>query len=76
MFIMLLNKYGAKLLKKIVKKQKKGVNVQIDILDDRLVVINLGFLIKSLIQKTLGKIAVRRNSLIADLFHRIYQCDY
>ena len=51
---------------------EKGANVQIDILDDRLVVTNLGSLIKPLTKETLGKIAVRRNPLIADLFHRIH----
>jgi len=51
---------------------EKGANVQIDILDDRLVVTNFGSLIKPLTKETLGKIAVRRNPLIADLFHRIH----
>ena len=47
-----------------------GANVQIDIFDDRIVITNIGGLIKPLTKEKLGKIAVRRNPLIADLFHR------
>ena len=48
-----------------------GANVQIDIFDDRIAITNIGGLIKPLTKDKLGKIAVRRNPLIADLFHRI-----
>src|SRR3989338_1500454 len=48
-----------------------GANVQIDILDDRISITNIGGLIKPLTKDKLGKIAVRRNPLIADLFHRV-----
>lgn len=51
---------------------ERGANVQVDIFDDRLTVTNIGGLIKPLTIKTLGQIAIRRNSLIADLFHRIH----
>ncbi len=51
---------------------ERGANVQIDIFDDRLTVTNIGGLIKPLTIKTLGTKAIRRNSLIADLFHRIH----
>jgi len=49
-----------------------GANVQIDIFDNRLVVTNIGSLIKPLTKEKLGELAVRRNPLIADLFHRIH----
>jgi len=51
---------------------EKGANVQIDIFDDRLIVTNIGGLIKPLTKEKLGTIAVRRNPLIADLFNRIH----
>ena len=43
---------------------------QVDIFDDRIEVSNVGALIPPLTRKNLGKIAVRRNPLLADLFHR------
>ena len=49
-----------------------GANVQIDIFDDKLTITNIGGLIKPLTKEKLGKLAVRRNPLIADLFHRIH----
>lgn len=48
-----------------------GANIQVDIFDDRIVISNIGSLIKPLTKEKLGKLAVRRNPLIADLFHRI-----
>src|SRR3989344_8229303 len=51
---------------------EKGANVQIDIFDDRLTVTNIGGLIKPLTKEKLGTLAVRRNPLIADLFHIIH----
>jgi len=48
-----------------------GANVQVDIFDDRIAISNIGSLIKPLTKEKLGKLAVRRNPLIADLFHRI-----
>lgn len=51
---------------------EKGANVQIDIFDDRLTITNLGGLIKPLTKKKLGTLSIRRNPLIADLFHRIH----
>ncbi len=50
---------------------EKGANVQVDIFDDRIEISNVGSLIPPLTKDNLGKIAVRRNPLIADLFHRI-----
>jgi len=50
---------------------EKGACVQIDIFDDRIHISNVGSLIPPLNKDNLGKIAVRRNPLIADLFHRI-----
>ncbi|MFH1576530.1 MAG: RNA-binding domain-containing protein [Candidatus Margulisiibacteriota bacterium] len=50
---------------------ERGANIQIDIFDDQVVVSNVGSLIKPLTREKLGRIAVRRNPLIADLFHRI-----
>jgi ATP-dependent DNA helicase RecG len=49
----------------------EGGNVQIDIYDNRLTITNIGGLMKPLTIETFGKVAVRRNPLIADLFHRI-----
>ena len=49
-----------------------GANVQVDIFDDKLIVTNIGGLIKPLTREKLGTFAVRRNPLIADLFHRIH----
>ncbi len=49
-----------------------GANVQIDIFDDKMTVTNIWGLIKPLTKEKLGKLAVRRNPLIADLFHRIH----
>ena len=49
-----------------------GANVQIDIFDDKITVTNIGGLIKPLTKEKLGKMAVRRNPLIADLFHRVH----
>ena len=49
----------------------KGGNVQIDIYDNRLTITNIGGLMKPLTIETFGKVAIRRNPLIADLFHRI-----
>ena len=51
---------------------EKGANVQVDIFDNKLTVTNLGGLIKPLTKERLGTLAVRRNPLIADLFHRIH----
>lgn len=51
---------------------EKGANVQVDIFDDKLTVTNIGGLIKPLTKEKLGTLAVRRNPLIADLFHRIH----
>jgi len=48
-----------------------GANVQVDIFDNRIAISNIGALIKPLTREKLGTIAVRRNPLIADLFHRI-----
>jgi ATP-dependent DNA helicase RecG len=48
-----------------------GTNVGVDIFDDRIVIANTGSLIRPLTKDKLGKISVRRNPLIADLFHRI-----
>lgn len=48
-----------------------GTNVQVDIFDDKIAISNVGSLIKPLTKEKLGKIAVRRNPLIADLLHRI-----
>ena len=50
---------------------ERGANVQIDIFDDRITVTNIGGLLKPLTKEKLGKIAIRRNPLIADLFHRV-----
>ena len=50
---------------------ERGANVQIDIFDDRVTITNVGALIKPLTPQNLGEISVRRNPLIADLFHRI-----
>lgn len=50
---------------------KKGGNVQVDIFDNRLTISNIGGLIKPLTKENLGTIAVRRNPILADLFHRI-----
>ncbi len=50
---------------------EKGADVQVDIYDDRLTITNIGGLIKPLTKEKLGTIAVRRNPLIAELFHRI-----
>jgi len=50
---------------------EKGANVQIDIFDNRIEISNIGALIPPLNKANLGRIAVRRNPLIADLFHRI-----
>ena len=51
---------------------EEGANVQVDIFDDRLTITNIGGLIKPLTKEKLGTLAVRRNPLIADLFHRIH----
>jgi len=51
---------------------ERGANVQIDIFDDRLTITNIGGLIKPLTKKILGTLAIRRNPIIADLFHRIH----
>ena len=51
---------------------EEGANVQVDIFDDKLTVTNIGGLIKPLTKEKLGTLAVRRNPLIADLFHRIH----
>jgi ATP-dependent DNA helicase RecG len=48
-----------------------GAHVQVDIFDNRMVITNIGSLIKPLTKEKLGELAVRRNPLIADLFHRI-----
>ena len=50
---------------------ERGANVQIDIFDDRITVTNIGGLLKPLTKEKLGKIAIRRNPLIAVLFHRV-----
>ena len=50
---------------------EKGANVQIDIFDNRIQISNIGSLIPPLNKDNLGEVAVRRNPLIADLFHRI-----
>lgn len=51
---------------------ERGANVQIDIFDNKLTITNIGGLISPLTKEKLGKIAVRRNPLIAELFHRIH----
>ncbi len=50
---------------------EKGSNVQVDIFDDRVQISNVGALIPPLNKDNLGELAIRRNPLIADLFHRI-----
>ena len=50
---------------------ERGANVQIDIFDDGIQISNVGSLIPPLNRENLGQIAVRRNPMIAELFHRI-----
>ncbi len=52
-----------------------GTQVSIEIYDDRVEFINPGGLPKGLSVRDLGKVSVRRNELIADLFFRLHKVE-
>jgi len=48
-----------------------GTNISIEIYDDRILILNPGSLPKGLDKEKFGKVSIRRNELIADLFYRM-----
>lgn len=53
----------------------KGTQVSVEIFDDRVEIINPGGLPKGLSINDLGKVSIRRNELIADLFFRLHKVE-
>ncbi|MBN1687983.1 MAG: putative DNA binding domain-containing protein [Candidatus Omnitrophica bacterium] len=49
----------------------KGSGINVDVYDDRVEIVNPGGLPQGLGQRDFGKLSVRRNLIIADLFHRM-----
>jgi ATP-dependent DNA helicase RecG len=52
-----------------------GTQISVEVYDDRVEIINPGGLPKGLSMKNLGKVSVRRNELIADLFFRLHKVE-
>jgi ATP-dependent DNA helicase RecG len=52
-----------------------GTQVSVEIYDDRVEILNPGGLPKNLSIQDLGKVSVRRNELIADLFFRLHKVE-
>lgn len=52
-----------------------GTQVSVEVYDDRVEIVNPGGLPKGLSVRDLGKVSVRRNELIADLFFRLHKVE-
>lgn len=52
-----------------------GTQVSVEVYDDRVEIINPGGLPKGLSVRDLGKVSIRRNELIADLFFRLHKVE-
>lgn len=52
-----------------------GTQISVEVYDDRVEIANPGGLPKGLSLKNLGKVSVRRNELIADLFFRLHKVE-
>lgn len=52
-----------------------GTQVSVEIFDDRVEIVNPGGLLKGLSVRDLGKVSIRRNELIADLFFRLHKVE-
>ena len=49
----------------------KGTSINVEVYDDRVEIVNPGGLPQGLDKKDFGKLSVRRNLILADLFHRM-----
>ncbi len=52
-----------------------GTQVSVEVYDDRVEIVNPGSLPKGLSVRDLGKVSIRRNELIADLFFRLHKVE-
>lgn len=52
-----------------------GTQASVEIFDDRVEIVNPGGLLKGLTVRDLGKVSIRRNELISDLFFRIHKVE-
>jgi ATP-dependent DNA helicase RecG len=52
-----------------------GTQVSVEVFDDRVEIVNPGGLPKGLSVQDLGKVSIRRNELIADLFFRLHKVE-
>ena len=48
-----------------------GTNISVEIYDDRVVILNPGYLVKGLTKDNFGLVSIRRNELLADIFYRM-----
>ncbi len=53
----------------------RGTNISVNVFDDRVEIVNPGGLPAGLTKENLGKESVRRNLMIADLFHRMHKVE-
>ena len=53
----------------------RGTQVMVEIYDDRLEIVNPGGLPKGLSVRKLGKVSIRRNEIVADLFSRMHMVE-
>lgn len=53
----------------------RGTNISVNVFDDRVEIANPGGLPAGLTKENLGKESVRRNLIIADLFHRMHKVE-
>jgi len=53
----------------------RGTNISVNVFDDRVEIVNPGGLPAGLTKENLGKESIRRNLIIADLFHRMHKVE-
>lgn len=58
-----------------IKNGITGTQISVEVFDDRVEIVNPGGLPKGLSIRNLGKVSIRRNELIADLFFRLHKVE-